>query len=82
MPDYPALERAQVLQMLAELGRGGSGSASAPERLSSMEVAWLVHQVEQRYDVELDLDDEQLAGLRTVSDAVRLLGESVRGRDG
>jgi acyl carrier protein len=47
-----------------------------------MEVAWLVHQVEQRYDVELDLDDDELARLRTVSDAVRLLGESVQARRG
>ena len=80
MPDHPALERADVLAMLAQLGtRGGD---SVLERLSSMEVAWLVHQVEQRYDVELDLDDEQLARLRTISDAVQLLGESVQGSRG
>jgi hypothetical protein len=80
MPDYPALERADVLAMLAELGT--RGPESVLERLSSMEVAWLVHQVEQRYDVELDLDEEQLARLRTVSDAVQLLGESVRSSNG
>ena len=62
--------------MLAELGTRGADSEL--ERLSCMEVAWLVHQVEQRYDVELDLDDDQLARLRTVSDAVQQLGESVR----
>ncbi|MDQ1720785.1 MAG: hypothetical protein QOI26_519 [Pseudonocardiales bacterium] len=66
--------------MLAELGT--RGPESVLERLSSMEVAWLVHQVEQRYDVELDLDEEQLARLRTVSDAVQLLGESVRSSNG
>lgn len=80
MPDHPALERADVVQMLAELGSRGPDSAL--ERLSSMEVAWLVHQVEQRYDVELDLDDEQLGQLRTISDAVRLLDDSVRARRG
>jgi hypothetical protein len=80
MPDYPALQRDDVLAMLAGLGTRGADSTL--ERLSSMEVAWLVHQVEQRYDVELDLDDEQLARLRTVSDAVQLLGESVRGQRG
>ncbi|MEO6500989.1 MAG: acyl carrier protein [Jatrophihabitantaceae bacterium] len=80
MPDHPALERADVLAMLAQLGtRGGD---SVLERLSSMEVAWLVHQVEQRYDIELDLDDEQLGQLRTISDAVHLLGESVRASHG
>lgn len=76
MPDHTALERADVLAMLADLGTRGTDSEL--ERLSSMEVAWLVHQVEQRYDVELDLDDEQLARLRTISDAVSLLDESVR----
>ncbi|MDQ1740808.1 MAG: hypothetical protein QOE53_2460 [Pseudonocardiales bacterium] len=80
MPDYPALERADVLAMLAELGTRGVGSEL--ERLTSMEVAWLVHQVEQRYGVELDLDDEELARLRTVSDAVSVLDESVRARRG
>ncbi|MDQ1743245.1 MAG: hypothetical protein QOE23_1584 [Pseudonocardiales bacterium] len=80
MPDSPALQREDVLAMLAGLGTRGPDSTL--ERLSSMEVAWLVHQVEQRYDVELDLDDEELARLRTVSDAVQLLGESVRASRG
>jgi acyl carrier protein len=80
MPDHQALQRADVLAMLAELGTRGADSAL--ERLSSMEVAWLVHQVEQRYDVELDLDDDELTRLRTISDAVSLLDESVRARRG
>jgi acyl carrier protein len=62
--------------MLAELGSRNADSEL--ERLSSMEVAWLVHQVEQRYGVELDLDDDQLARLRTLSDAVDQLGASVQ----
>lgn len=66
--------------MLAELGTRGPDAVW--ERLSSMEVAWLVHQVEQRYDVELDLDDDELTRLRTISDAVSLLDESVRARRG
>ncbi len=76
MPDHAPLTRDDILAMLAQLGTRGADSELG--RLSSMEVAWLVHQVEQRYDVELDLDDEQLARLRTVSDAVQHLGESVR----
>ena len=80
MAAHPPLTRADVLGMLAELGTRGADSEL--ERLSSMEVAWLVHQVEQRYGVELDLDDEQLARLRTISDAVRQLDESVRDSHG
>ncbi|MBV9821853.1 MAG: hypothetical protein JO144_06370 [Actinobacteria bacterium] len=80
MAEPTALDRADVLAMLAPLGSRGPDSTL--ERLSSMEVAWLVHQVEQRYGVELDLDDDQLAQLRTVGDAVRVLGESVRSSHG
>jgi acyl carrier protein len=76
MSDQPALGRADVLQMLQPLNERANDPGR--ERLSSMEVAWLVHQVEQRYGMRLDLDDDQLARLRTVSDAVQLLGESVR----
>ncbi|HST46300.1 hypothetical protein [Jatrophihabitans sp.] len=80
MPDTPNLDRDDVLAMLTPLGTRGPDSTL--ERLSSMEVAWLVHQVEQRYGIELDLDDEQLARLRTITDAVQLLGESVRSSHG
>jgi hypothetical protein len=80
MAEPTALDRADVLAMLAPLGTRGPDSTL--ERLSSMEVAWLVHQIEQRFGVELDLDDEQLAQLRTVGDAVRVLGESVRSSGG
>lgn len=76
MSAQPALERADVLQMLQSLNERATDPAR--ERLSSMEVAWIVHQVEQRYSIELDLDDDQLAKLRTIDDAVQLLGESVR----
>ena len=80
MPADSPLTRVDVLDMLSELGTRSADSEL--ERLSSMEVAWLVHQVEQRYGVELDLDDDQLARLRTVTDAVQQLGESVRGSHG
>ncbi|MEO6701060.1 MAG: hypothetical protein ABI140_21710 [Jatrophihabitantaceae bacterium] len=80
MSDNPALERADVLSMLQPLNERTSDPGR--ERLSSMEVAWLVHQVEQRYSVRLDLEDDQLAKLRTVTDAVQLLGDSVRSGGG
>ena len=76
MTDVPVLDRAGVLEMLQPLNERATDPGR--ERLSSMEVAWLVHQVEQRYGLRLDLDDDQLGELRTVADAVRLLGESVR----
>ncbi|WP_275402510.1 hypothetical protein [Streptomyces sp. SID13031] len=41
-----------------------------------MELAWLVHQVEQRY--ELELDDDQLDRIKTIDDAVFVLAEALK----
>jgi hypothetical protein len=51
--------------------------ADIPERIDSMELAWLVHQVEQRYGVRLELDDGQLGRMQTVSGAVDVLREVI-----
>jgi hypothetical protein len=48
-----------------------------PERIDSMELAWLVHQVEQRYDVRIELSDGQLGRMGTVSGAVEVLREVI-----
>ncbi|MFL6145694.1 MAG: hypothetical protein ACJ72N_28000 [Labedaea sp.] len=48
-----------------------------PERIDSMELAWLVHQVEQRYGVRIDLEDGQLGRMGTVSGAVDVLREVI-----
>jgi acyl carrier protein len=40
-----------------------------------MELAWLVHQVEQRYAIELD--DDQLDRIRTIDAAVAVLAEAL-----
>lgn len=75
MADTPPLDRAQLVSMLAPLAHRGRDPEA--ERLDSMEVAWLVHQVEQRYQVRMELDDDQLASMRTLTDAVRLFNQSV-----
>jgi hypothetical protein len=46
------ISREEIVGWLAGLGERPAGA----ERLDSMELAWLVHQVEQRYGVELDDD--------------------------
>ncbi len=74
-PDAGPLDRAQLVAMLAPLAQRSRDPEA--ERLDSLEVAWLVHQVEQRYAVRIELDDGQLARLHTLTDAARLLGESV-----
>ncbi|WP_040478668.1 hypothetical protein [Longispora albida] len=54
---------------------GNRTAADVRERIDSLELAWLIHQVEQRYGVELDLDDDVLARMSTVDNAVTALGE-------
>lgn len=75
MTNPPALTRGALVEMLAELT--DRPVDQVPERVGSMELAWLVHGVEQRYGQRLDLTDEQLLAIRTVSDAVAVLGAAL-----
>lgn len=43
-----------------------------PEAIDSLELAWLIHQVEQRYGA-IDLDDAMIARMTTVTGAVEVL---------
>jgi hypothetical protein len=65
------LERADVVAMLASLG--DRGPANVPESIDSLELAWLVHQLEQRYGVALELGDSELVRMNTVSAAVEVI---------
>ncbi|MGN9776887.1 acyl carrier protein [Micromonospora sp. H33] len=75
MAGQPDLGRADLVTMLADLT--GRPTTDVPERIGSMELAWLVHLVEQRYDRRLDLTDDQLAGIRTVDDALAVFRTSL-----
>jgi hypothetical protein len=65
-----ALGRDEVVAMLA--GFGDRAPQEVPEGIDSMELAWLVHQIEQHYD--LHLDDDTMARMTTVSGVVDVLG--------
>jgi hypothetical protein len=69
------LDREQVVEILATYGERDAGTV--PERIGSLEVAWLVHQVEQRYGVALDLNDDELVRMSTVSNAVDVLRQAL-----
>ncbi|WP_435209604.1 acyl carrier protein [Micromonospora sp. bgisy143] len=75
MTGQPDLGRADLLTMLAELT--AKPADEVPDRVGSMELAWLVHLVEQRYQRQLDLTDDDLAGIRTVDDALTVLRASL-----
>ena len=74
MTALPPPGRSEVVAMLASMGERTPDQVR--ERIDSMELAWLVHQVEQRYGVQLD--DDQLDRMTTVTAAVEVLHESLR----
>jgi hypothetical protein len=63
-------QRSDVVAMLASYGE--REPEQVPERIGSLELAWLVHQIEERYG-ELDLDDDMLTQMSTVTGAVEVL---------
>jgi hypothetical protein len=69
----PAPDREDVVEMLATFGN--RRPEQVDERIDSLELAWLVHQVEQRYAVALDLSDDELGRMFTVTGATAVLGE-------
>lgn len=68
-------DRAEVLTMLAAFGQ--RAAETVPEELGSLELTWLIAEFEQRYGIELDLDDERFGAVRTVGDATALLRAAV-----
>jgi len=63
-------QRSDVVAMLATYGE--RRPEQVPETISSLELAWLLHQIEQRYG-ELDIDDEMFVRMSTVTGAVEVL---------
>lgn len=70
-----AVGRDDVVAILASFHT--RSAEDIPERIDSMELAWLVHQVEQKYGVRLELDDGQLGRMSTVTGAVDVLREVI-----
>jgi hypothetical protein len=64
------LERSEVVAMLATYG--DRRPEQVPEAIDSLELSWLIHQVEQRYGA-LDIDDDAIACMSTVTGAVDVL---------
>lgn len=83
MPAQPGARsaRGEILAILAAYGE--RPPEQVPEDIDSMELAWLVHQLHQRYGRSLDGDDELLARMGTVSGVVEVLAEleAVQGPD-
>jgi acyl carrier protein len=67
-----ALQRADVVAMLATYG--DRQPEQVPEAIDSLELAWLIHQIEQRYGI-FDADDDTLERMSTVTGAVGVLAD-------
>jgi hypothetical protein len=49
-----------------------------PEAIDSLELAWLIHQIEQRYGT-LDVEDDMIARMSTVTGALDVLTDLLVG---
>ena len=49
-----------------------------PEAIDSLELAWLIHQIEQRYGT-LDVEDDMIARMSTVTGALAVLTDLLVG---
>jgi hypothetical protein len=68
MPGVP--QRSDVIAMLATYG--DRRPEQVPEAIDSLELAWLIHQIEQRYGA-LDVDDDMIARMSTVTGVIDVL---------
>lgn len=71
--------REEVITMLASFGQ--RSDAEVAEQIGSLELTWLITKVELRYNVTLDVSDEALAQMTTVSGAVAALRDVLAGAE-
>jgi acyl carrier protein len=64
------LQRSDVVAMLATFG--DRQPDQVPEAIDSMELVWLIHQIEERLG-ELELDDDMLDRMSTVTGVLSVL---------
>ncbi|MCW2932442.1 MAG: hypothetical protein JWM19_3404 [Actinomycetia bacterium] len=69
--------RSEVVAILAAMGNRAPDEVD--EEIGSLELAWLVSQVEERYATRLDLTDDTLGQMMTVSGAVATIHQMLAG---
>ena len=57
---------------------GDRSPEQVPEAIDSLELAWLIHQIEQRYGA-LDVDDDMIGRMSTVTGALDVLTDLLVG---
>ncbi len=71
--------RDEVIALLATFGDRSHDDVA--EEISSLELSWLITKVEQQYHVMLDLSDQALAQMVTISGAVTALRDVLAGAE-
>lgn len=71
----PGLGEDDVIRMLAAFG--DRAPSQVDDVVGSLEVTWLLAEIEQRYGVVVDLDADDMGAIQTVADATRVLGRAV-----
>lgn len=79
MNQHAGPDRDEVIEMLASFGQRSPDEVG--EEIGSLELTWLVTKVELRYGVILDLSDETLGQMTTVSSAVTTLADVLAGAE-
>jgi hypothetical protein len=69
--------RTEVIAILAAMGDRAPDEVA--EEIGSLEVAWLISQVEERYATTLELDDDALEQMMTVAGAVATIHQMLTG---
>lgn len=69
--------RSEIVAILAAMG--GRAPDEVVEKIGSLELAWLVSQVEERYGRRLDLSDDALRQMTTISGAVAAIHQMLAG---
>jgi acyl carrier protein len=73
-----SLDRTDILAMLAVVA--DRRVEPADERIDSLELARLIYEIERRTGSQLDLDDDELVAMGTVSGIVEVLGAAMARR--
>jgi acyl carrier protein len=79
MSQRAAFGREEVVSILAAFGDRKPDEVS--EQIDSLELTWLITIVEQRYALTLDLDDEEMAQMRTITGAIAVFREALVGAE-
>jgi uncharacterized protein related to proFAR isomerase len=72
----PPLDPAEIIRMLAAFG--DRSPADVDDVVGSLELTWLIAEIEQRHHVVIDLGTDDLDAVHTVTDASRVLGALLR----